>query len=74
LAEDRTTVLEGIIQDIGRELYQKWYNALAIEDRTEEASKAMLANAVETSFWCIQEFMNRFNAAADVLKNEPSVD
>ena len=70
MAEDKTTVLEGIIQDIGRELYQKWYNALAIEDRTEEASKIMLANANETAFWTIQEFMNRFNAAAEALKDK----
>jgi len=69
LAEDKTTVLEGIIQDIGKELYQKWYNALAIEDRTEEASKVMLANANETAFWTIQEFMNRFNAAAEALRD-----
>ena len=69
MAEDKTTVLEVIIQDIGRELYQKWYNALAIEDRTEEASKVMLANANETAFWAIQEFMNRFNAAAEALKD-----
>ena len=69
MAEDKTTVLEGIIQDIGKELYQKWYNALAIEDRTEEASKVMLANANETAFWTIQEFMNRFNAAAEALKD-----
>jgi len=69
LAEDKTTVLEGIIQDIGKELYQKWYNALAIEDRTEEASKVILANANETAFWTIQEFMNRFNAAAEALKD-----
>ena len=70
MAEDKTTVLEGIIQDIGRELYQKWYNALAIEDRTEEASKVMLANANETAYWAIQEFMNRFNAAAEALKDK----
>jgi len=69
LAEDKTTVLEGIIQDIGKELYQEWYNALAIEDRTEEASKVMLANANETAFWTIQEFMNRFNAAAEALRD-----
>ena len=69
MAEDKTTVLEGIIQDIGKELYQKWYNALAIEDRTEEASKVMLANANETAFWTIQEFMNRFNAAAEALRD-----
>ena len=70
MADDNTTVLEGIIQDIGRELYQKWYNALAIEDRTEETSKVMLANANETAFWAIQEFMNRFNAAAEALKDK----
>ena len=70
MAEDKTTVLEGIIQKIGRQLYQKWYNALAIEDRTEEASKVMLANANETAFWAIQEFMNRFNAAAEALKDK----
>jgi hypothetical protein len=46
---DKTTVLEGIIKDIGEELYQKWYNGLAIEDRTEDASKAMAKNAGETA-------------------------
>jgi hypothetical protein len=51
-------------------LYQKWYNALAIEDRTEEASKAMSANAGETALWVIQTFMNKFNNAADELKGE----
>ena len=66
---DKTTVLESIIQEIGEGLFQKWYNGLAIEDRTEEASKAMAKNAVETSFWVIQTFMNKFNEAADQLKD-----
>lgn len=64
------TVLEEIIKQIGEELYQKWYNALAIEDRTEEASKAMAQNAGETAFWVIQTFMNKFNEAADELKDK----
>jgi hypothetical protein len=64
------TVLEEIIKEIGEELYQKWYNALAIEDRTEEASKAMSTNAGETALWVIQTFMNKFNDAADELKGE----
>jgi hypothetical protein len=64
------TVLEEIVKEIGEELYQKWYNALAIEDRTEEASKAMAINAGETAFWVIQTFMNKFNAAADELKDQ----
>jgi hypothetical protein len=66
---DKNTVLEGIIKDIGEELYQKWYNGLAIEDRTEESSKAMAKNAGETTFWVIQTFMNKFNEAADQLKD-----
>ena len=64
------TVLEEIVKEIGEELYQKWYNALAIEDRTEEASKAMAINAGETAFWVIQTFMNKFNAAANELKDQ----
>ena len=67
---DKVTVLEGIIKDIGVELYQKWYNGLAIEDRTEEASAALGQNANETAIWVIQEFMKRFNEAADVLKDK----
>ena len=66
---DKTTVLEGIIKDIGEELYQKWYNGLAIEDRTEEASKARAKNAGETAIWVIQTFMFKFNEAADQLKD-----
>jgi uncharacterized protein YeaC (DUF1315 family) len=63
------TVLEGIIKDISVELYQKWYNALAIEERTEEVSAALGQNANETTIWVIQEFMSRFNAAAEELKD-----
>jgi hypothetical protein len=67
---NKLTVLEEIIKDIGEELYQKWYNALAIEDRTEEASRAMSSNAGETAIWVIQKFMDKFNQAADELKGE----
>jgi hypothetical protein len=66
---NRVTVLEGIISDIGAVLYQKWWNALLPEEQTEEKSAALAKNAGETAFWVIQEFMNRFNSAADELKN-----
>jgi len=68
--DNKLTVLEEIIKEIGEELYQKWYNALAIEDRTEESSRAMSVNAGETAVWVIQTFMNKFNKAADELKGE----
>jgi hypothetical protein len=64
------TVLEEIIKQIGEELYQRWYNGLAVEDRTEEASKAMSVNAGETALWVIQTFMNKFNDAAEELKDK----
>ena len=68
--DKKLTVLEEIIKEIGEELYQKWYNALAVEDRTEEASKAMSVNSGETAIWVIQKFMDKFNKAADELKGE----
>jgi uncharacterized protein YeaC (DUF1315 family) len=70
MESNKLTVLEGIIKDIGVELYQKWYNALAIEERTEEVSAALGQNANETAIWVVQTFMNKFNAAADELKDQ----
>lgn len=66
---EKVTVLEGIIKDIAVELYQKWYNALEVEERTEAVSAALGQNANETALWVIQEFMNRFNQAAEELKD-----
>ena len=66
--DNRVTVLEGIISDIGAVLYQKWWNALPAEEQTQDKSEALAKNAGETAFWVIQEFMNRFNEAADSLK------
>jgi uncharacterized protein YeaC (DUF1315 family) len=68
MESNKMTVLEGIIKDIGAELYQKWYNALALEERTEEVSAALGQNANETAIWVIQTFMSKFNAAAEELK------
>jgi hypothetical protein len=64
------TVLDGIIKDLGQELYQKWYNSLPEEGKTPEASEAMSKNAGETTFWVIQNFMIRFNDAAEALKDK----
>jgi hypothetical protein len=70
MQSEKMTVLEGIVNDIGIVLYQKWWNALDPEEQTEEKSAALSRNAGETSFWVIQEFMNRFNQAADQLKDQ----
>ena len=64
------TVLEEIIRDLAIELYQKWYNAIPEEDKTEESSKTLANNANETTIFIIQNFMNKFNAAAEELKSD----
>ncbi len=72
--DKQVTVLEGIIEDVAVELYQKLWNALPVEDQTEESSRAVGINSKETTLFVIQRFMDKFNAAAEALKNEPSVD
>lgn len=66
---DKITVLEEIIVHVGTALYQKWYNALPEDQRNEDHLKAMAKNANETSFFVIQMFMDKFNQAAEELKN-----
>ena len=68
--EKQMTVLEGIIEDIAVELYQKLWNAIPIEEQTEDSSKAIGLNSRETTIFVIQNFMNKFNAAAEELKNK----
>ena len=67
---DRMTVLEEIIKEVSAELYQKWYNAIPESDKSEESSQAMAKNAGETTFFVIQTFMNKFNSAAEELKDK----
>jgi hypothetical protein len=68
--DKQQTVLEGIIEDVAVELYQKLWNALPQEDQTEESSRAVGINSKETTLFVIQRFMDKFNAAAEALKND----
>jgi len=47
--EKQMTVLEGIIEDIAVELYQKLWNAIPVEEQTEDSSKAIGLNSRETT-------------------------
>ena len=71
---NQQTVLEGIIEDVSTELYNKWSAALPEEERNPVAFQAMSKNAHETTVFVIQNFMNKFNAAAEALKNEDGID
>lgn len=64
------TVLEEIIKEVSAELYQKWYNILPDEEKTQESSEALMKNAGESTFFVVQTFMNKFNEAAEELKDK----
>ena len=61
MPNNQVTVLEGIIEDVGIELYQKLWNAIPKENQTEESSKAIGINSRETAIFVIQRFMDKFN-------------
>lgn len=62
------TVLEGIVEEVAAELYQKLWNAIPAEEQTEESSKAIGLNSKETTLFVIQRFMDKFNKEAETLK------
>lgn len=68
--DNQQTVLEGIIEDVSTDLYNKWCKALPEEERNDIAFEAMSKNAKETTLFVIQEFMAKFTAEADKLKNQ----
>ena len=71
MAEKQMTVLEGIIEEVALELYQKLWNAIPIEEQNEDSSRAIGINSKETTLFVIQRFMDKFNAAAEELKAQP---
>lgn len=69
MADNRVTVLEEIMQDVSKALFQRWANNLPEEQRSEEAISNLGKNATETTYFVIQLFMNKFNEAAEELKS-----
>ncbi len=66
--DKQQTVLEGIIEDVATDLYNKWSAAMPEDERNDVAFQALSKNAQETTLFVIQTFMNKFNAAAEELK------
>lgn len=65
------TVLESIIQDVAKALFQKWANALPEDQQSEENIANLNKNATESTYFVVKMFMDRFNEAADQLKKQP---
>jgi len=68
--DNKQTVLEGIIEDVATDLYNKWVAAMPEEDKNEIAFQALSKNAHETTLFVVQNFMNKFNDAAEALKGD----
>jgi predicted ArsR family transcriptional regulator len=68
---DRMTVLESIIQDVAKALFQKWANALPEDQRLEETIANLNKNATESTYFVVKMFMDKFNEAAEQLKSQP---
>lgn len=66
--DNQQTVLEEIIIEVATDLYNKWSAALPDAERNQQAFSAMSKNAHETTVFVIQNFMKRFNDAAEELK------
>jgi hypothetical protein len=69
--DKRMTVLESIIQDVAKALFQKWANALPEDQRTEDSLAALNKNATESTYFVVKMFMDQFNEAAEQLKGQP---
>lgn len=63
------TVLEEIVEDIQRAVFQKWANELPEDQRTEEVLEPLASNAAEIVLFVIQMYMDKINEAADQLKD-----
>ena len=68
--ETKLTVLENIIQETAHALFQKWANALPEDQRTDENINNLSTNAVESTYFVVKVFMDKFNREAEVLKNQ----
>lgn len=69
--DKQVTVLEEIITDVAVALYQKWYNALPENEKNNDKQISVLRkNAQEVTLFIIQLFMDKFNSAAEELKDK----
>ncbi len=69
--ENKMTVLESIVQDVAKALFQKWANALPQDQQSEEIISNLNKNATESTYFVVQMFMDRFNEEAEQLKAQP---
>lgn len=64
------SVLEAIVKETAQALFQKWANALPEDQRTEENLNNLSKNSIESTYFVVKVFMDKFNSEAEVLKSK----
>jgi hypothetical protein len=65
------TILEEIIKEISELVYTKWSGALPDDQKTPQALETLQKNSSEYTLFIIQNFINKFNQAAEEVKDQP---
>lgn len=65
------TILEEIIKEISEMVYTKWSDALPDDQKTPQALETLQKNSSEYTLFIIQNFINKFNQAAEEVKDQP---
>lgn len=70
MAEEKVTVLQAIVDQVSIELFNQWASQLPEDQRDEGNLKQISSNARNTTLFVINNFMDKFNKAAEELKSE----
>jgi len=69
--QEKMNILESIVQDVAKALFEKWANALPEDQRSEDVIANLSKNSTESTYFVVQMFMEKFNQAAEELKSQP---
>jgi hypothetical protein len=65
------TMLEEIIKEISGMVFEKWSEALPEDQKTPQTLETLNKNSSEYTLFIIQNFINKFNQAAEEVKDQP---
>lgn len=65
------TMLEEIVKEISEMVFEKWFDALPEDQKTPLTLETLQKNSSEYTLYIIQNFINKFNQAAEEVKGQP---
>jgi len=65
------TMLEEIVKEISVMVFEKWSEALPEDQKTPLTLETLQKNSSEYTLFIIQNFINKFNQAAEEVKGQP---